>query len=235
MPKLEEAIKNLDTKPRDDFSGLFLRSILSSLEEQIRNRVLEIVEKEVAQQLKVLRGPEGKQGFEGLQGQRGLQGIQGGPGSEGPPGPAGPMGVAGPRGLEGKQGLPGLTGKPGKDAKALDLTGTKIIALVNALSQTAEKIDASHIKNLPLGATDWKRYQVSGGGTSMIFNETPTGSINGSNTSFTLANVPKSGSTMLFLGGVLLTVTEDYTISGRTITMNTAPPTGAVLRATYAK
>jgi len=65
--------------------------------------------------------------------------------------------------------------------------------------------------------------------------ETPSGTINGSNTSFTLANTPVSGMEMLFQNGILLVAGggKDYTISSATITFVTAPATGDVLQATY--
>ena len=61
--------------------------------------------------------------------------------------------------------------------------------------------------------------------SDVIVNETPSGTIDGSNTTFTLANTPVAGSVMVFLNGQLLTEggTEDYTISGSTITMASAP------------
>ena len=65
--------------------------------------------------------------------------------------------------------------------------------------------------------------------------ETPSGTINGSNTSFTLANTPVSGTEMLFLNGILQRAGagNDYTISGLTITYNTAPQSGDTLLCTY--
>lgn len=73
--------------------------------------------------------------------------------------------------------------------------------------------------------------------SDFVTRETPSGSINGSNTSFTLANTPISGTEMLYLNGILLVVGSgnDYTISGATITMQYAPVTGDVLRACYQK
>lgn len=62
---------------------------------------------------------------------------------------------------------------------------------------------------------------------------TPSGTINGSNVTFTLANTPISGTEHVYLNGQLLTTTTDYTISGATITMVTAPATGDILRVTY--
>lgn len=65
--------------------------------------------------------------------------------------------------------------------------------------------------------------------------ETPSGSLNGSNTSFSLANTPISGSEMLFLNGVLLQAGSgnDYLISSGTITMAAAPASVDRLEATY--
>ena len=65
--------------------------------------------------------------------------------------------------------------------------------------------------------------------------EVPSGLINGSNTTYTLANTPVSGSVKLFLNGVRLYAGagNDYTISGTTITMASAPDTGSTLLADY--
>ncbi len=60
----------------------------------------------------------------------------------------------------------------------------------------------------------------------------PTGSINGSNTSFTLSPTPAASSNVnCFLNGVQQQqgAGNDYTISGATITYLTAPPTGSKL------
>jgi len=69
---------------------------------------------------------------------------------------------------------------------------------------------------------------------AVVFNEVPSGSINGSNTSFSLAHAPASG-IQLYLNGVLQQPGsgKDYTLSGATITMIAAPNTGDVLLAAY--
>lgn len=69
--------------------------------------------------------------------------------------------------------------------------------------------------------------------TSMVRNETPSGTINSSNTSFTLASTPLTNSLRLYLNGQRLTYTNDYTLSGTTITMVVAPTTGDTLLADY--
>ena len=68
-----------------------------------------------------------------------------------------------------------------------------------------------------------------------IYNETPSGSINSSNVTFTLANTPVTGSVQLYLNGLRQRLTTDFTMSGGTITMTTAPTTGDNLIADYDK
>lgn len=63
---------------------------------------------------------------------------------------------------------------------------------------------------------------------SWVVREAPSGTINGSNTIFTLANTPTAGTEEVFLNGVLQHpgAGNDYTISGGTITYLSAPLTG---------
>lgn len=72
---------------------------------------------------------------------------------------------------------------------------------------------------------------------NFVAKETPSGAINGSNTAFVLANSPVSGTEEVYLNGVLQEsgAGNDYTISGNTITMLTAPLAGEKLRVTYRK
>ncbi len=70
---------------------------------------------------------------------------------------------------------------------------------------------------------------------NFVISETPSGTINGSNTSFTLWNTPVAWTVQVFLNWLLQTVTDDYTISWSTITYIVAPVSGDVLRCTYIK
>jgi hypothetical protein len=72
---------------------------------------------------------------------------------------------------------------------------------------------------------------------SFVTRETPTGTINGVNTTFTLANTPIANTEQVFLNGLLLEpgAGNDYTISGATITMLIVPATGDRLKANYQK
>jgi hypothetical protein len=70
-----------------------------------------------------------------------------------------------------------------------------------------------------------------------IVRETPGGLVNGANTTYTLANTPISNTEMLYVNGLLQEpgAGNDYTISGLTITMLSAPISGDRLRANYQK
>lgn len=72
---------------------------------------------------------------------------------------------------------------------------------------------------------------------NIISNETPTGTINGTNATFALANTPQVSSLELYLNGQMLEpgTGNDYTISGTAITMLSAPLTSDKLRAYYIK
>jgi hypothetical protein len=73
--------------------------------------------------------------------------------------------------------------------------------------------------------------------SNFVTRETPSGTVNGSNTAFTLANTPTAGTEHVYLNGLLLEpgAGNDYTISGGSITMLSAPLTGDKLRCTYMK
>lgn len=72
---------------------------------------------------------------------------------------------------------------------------------------------------------------------AIVANETPSGLVNSTNTAYTLANTPQSGSLQLFQNGQLLEpgAGNDYTISGITVTALYAPTTGDKIRAYYTK
>ena len=75
--------------------------------------------------------------------------------------------------------------------------------------------------------------------SNVVFNETPGGSINGSNTAFTLANSPEDGTVMLFVNGQLQASGSglDYTLSNKTLTFSgeSVPQTSDRLISTYSK
>lgn len=67
----------------------------------------------------------------------------------------------------------------------------------------------------------------------IVEGEIPSGTVNGSNVTFTLAHTPINSSLALYRDGVRLSAPGDYTISSATITFVTAPTVGSVLQADY--
>lgn len=88
-------------------------------------------------------------------------------------------------------------------------------------------------------AITWMQIPTAAGllNANFVDKETPAGTINGVNVTFTIANTPVLGSEHIYLNGNLQDVGagNDYTISGLTITYLTAPLTGEKLRASYRK
>jgi hypothetical protein len=72
---------------------------------------------------------------------------------------------------------------------------------------------------------------------AFVFNEIPAGTINGVNTSFTLAHSPEGSTLMVYVNGLLMLQGGDYTLSAKTITFLTGavPEAGDWMRAAYRK
>lgn len=111
------------------------------------------------------------------------------------------------------------------------------------LLQGDERLEISAIRGLRklLKRLDQKISQSGGGGFNygavaihFIDKETPTGTVNGVNAEFTITNIPSPASSLsVFINGLLMSLTEDYTFSGRTITFLTPPPTGSIIKCDY--
>lgn len=88
-------------------------------------------------------------------------------------------------------------------------------------------------------AITWINPITTGGYTSANFvdKEVPSGLINGSNVTFTLANTPTAGSEHVYLNGILQESGSgnDYTITSATITFLSSPLTGEKVRVSYRK
>lgn len=75
---------------------------------------------------------------------------------------------------------------------------------------------------------------ITGGSSSVTsISETPSGTLNGSNVTFTLSSTPINGSVVFDINGVVQKKTTDYSIAGTTITCVTAPASDAVIQAYY--
>lgn len=196
----------------------FRQQILQEIEE-IKKRIFDDTEqaKQYILSLTPIKGDKGDRGDKGDKGERGLRGDRG------------------EKGDPGEQGLNGKSGKDGKDGSPD--TGKEIIDKINSLEIRHDlQIDAAHIRNL----REYIPKQIGGGimrggGASLEF-EVPSGDIDGSNTVFTVARLPKTNLFLFFVNGQLLrSGGTDYTLSSRTVTLNTAPPTGSIVQALYAK
>ncbi len=110
---------------------------------------------------------------------------------------------------------------------------------LHALGSSTRTIDADVLKS----SDHTKTFTLPSATTTLIgasnfVQEVPSGTVNGSNTSFTLANTPGAAASVLcHLDGLVLTQGggNDYTISGATITMATAPATSQTLWCYYVK
>ena len=75
----------------------------------------------------------------------------------------------------------------------------------------------------------------TGSGSNFADNETPSGTIDGVNVTFTLAHTPSPAASLhLYLNGALQQAGGgDFTLATATITFNTAPQTNSILLASY--
>jgi hypothetical protein len=119
-------------------------------------------------------------------------------------------------------------------AGAVGLSGSGLIVSVDG---TTVEINANALRVKPSSIGDSQLSSTYQKQANIVTRETPTGSINGSNTTFTLAATPVAGSERVFLNGLLQEpgAGNDYTISAATITYLTAPATGDRLRVNYLK
>lgn len=139
-------------------------------------------------------------------------------------------GSDGKDGVDGKDGISGKDGADGKDADIQEVISLILREL--PIEGLEEKIDIlkkemTRLRQMPLGRAM---------GPSVITprplsNITPTGSINGSNTAFVLPKAPKTDSERVYLNGVRMRKgsDNDYTVSAKTITFNTAPLTDDII------
>lgn len=100
-------------------------------------------------------------------------------------------------------------------------------------------LNSNQLKNVgaPVDANDAVRKAdldaaVAG---SIINREIPSGTMNGTNTQFTLLNQPNLGTEQVFLNGALLNsgANSDYVVDGSTITFTLAPQSGDVILVNY--
>jgi hypothetical protein len=121
------------------------------------------------------------------------------------------------------------------------LTISDINGLTTALSDKMDDTQIStdstfaSVSNTTVPSTQAIKNYVDNLDPTRIYSETPAGTINGTNSTFTLASAPSSTSLQLYHQGLRLKAgaTDDYTISGNQIVLNYGPETGTVLIADY--
>jgi hypothetical protein len=120
----------------------------------------------------------------------------------------------------------------GAGAMSVGASGIK-----NNVDNTTIEINTNNLRVKPASIGDTQLSAVYQKQANIVTRETPSGTINGSNVTFTLAATPVAGTEQLFLNGILQEpgAGNDYTISGATITYLTAPATGDRLKANYLK
>ena len=213
--------------------------------------IVEEVKKELVEKMDMLILQKGEQGDKGDKGDSiiGPQGERGESGLDGKDGKDGRTPIAGvdfpfpENGKDGKDGesIVGLTGKDGKDGSSdvaedirnkLELLSGDERLKIEAIKDLSDILD--ELKKRP-------RAVFGGGGLSKIAldahfvdNETLTGTIDGANAIFTINNTPSPQTSLkIYRGGALQKLTDDYTISGTTITFLVAPQVGEILLADY--
>jgi len=122
-------------------------------------------------------------------------------------------------------------------------TNTSSIAtLTTSLSSTSSTVSGlsttlTSLSNTVAGLQSTINNLSASGATALFVDgETPGGAVNGTNTSFTLANTPSPATSLaLFRNGLLQSPGVDYTLSGQALTFLSVstPQTGDLLQASY--
>lgn len=236
---------------------LFLFDKFNDFKDEVRKEVTKIkgkigdTKKSIPDLDKVLTSIKGKDGKVGATGLDGKKGDTGKTGKEG----KSIKGKDAKNGKDGKNGIDGKDGVDGKDASEEKITENvlKDIPLLNRPIRDSleelkddERLDITAIKGLMKAlrglrskATRLGQRRVGGGFSKIhmeghfIDNEL-VGTGDGSTVAFPLDHMPNPPiSLKIVVGAGELFLTDDWTISTKTITFLTAPPSGAKVRASY--
>lgn len=118
--------------------------------------------------------------------------------------------------------------------------GAELLKRDGSVAATGDfDLGSNQLKNIgaPVDANDAVRKADLDAVTNglSVFRETPSGSINGTNTQFSLQNEPNLGTEQVFLNGALMNsgANSDYVLEGSTITFTIAPQSGDVVLVNY--
>jgi len=131
-----------------------------------------------------------------------------------------------------------ITRAPDSDIYS-EVTGS-LVYVENGTTQADTRFFCTSNTGGTIGITAITYVQDTGAGitsANFVVEEIPSGALNGSNVTYTLAFTPVSGKVKPFLNGIRLRsgAGNDYTISGSVITMATAPTSTDVLTVDYIK
>ena len=98
-------------------------------------------------------------------------------------------------------------------------------------------VDNTSDSNKPISTATQTALDAKLTTANYVVRETPSGTVNGTNTSFTLAHTPAAGTESVFLNGILQEpgTGNDYTISTNSITFLFTPVVGDKIRVSYIK
>ena len=144
---------------------------------------------------------------------------------------------------DGEKGDPGEDGSPDTPEEVRDKLeglpkGKKLsIQAIDELPDAIEELykmaekalqEASQASSTPVRASG-----SAGRLVRFIDDETPTGTLDGANTDFTLSKTPLTGSLKVYRNGSRQRITEDYTLDYRTITFGVAPESDEIILVDY--
>jgi hypothetical protein len=122
-----------------------------------------------------------------------------------------------------------------KDFEKVNVLEEKIMALdeyIKKLEKTIKSIPTTGKTMIVAGTSNDEN--ISSWFKSHCKKETPSGSVNGTNTVFTMTKTPMSESLVsVYINGQYQKVSEDYTRSGTSITFSIAPPSGSIIEVIY--
>lgn len=202
---VETAIERVQTLAKQE-SDDSKQKIMDSCEEMMNKMMLEHEAMMAECDAKMSEMKDGEDGMDGEKGEKGDKGEKGEKGEKGDPGPQGP---------------PGRDGMPAPSRGIfLKINGVKQ-GIVSELNIVGSGVSITKVNGLPTVTI------TGGSGTTAV--ETPTGTVDGSNTSFTVANTPL----YIIVDGVSKFSTLHYTYLAGTITITDGAPPVQYIRSVY--
>ena len=234
---LKQLNKMMRLRKLAEHGTLAITKHLFDIEEQLEmmNQVFSKIEEEKPKPEKGEKGDKGDQGESGRDGMDGKDGENGKNGRDGKDGRDGRDGADGQNGADGINGIDGINGRdgsPDSPQQMADKINTLyekikpevIIGWGDLQNKIRNQLSQDFDVRIGVSKTEVKRLtdrvvtlEAGGGGGYTI--ETPTGSVNGSNTTFTVTVAPE----YIVVDGAAKFENAGYTIAGLTITTDVPP------------